>query len=165
MKRALTIMALMGIVYMAIEVSFSALVELKWRLVGSSSLWMMLVGGTLGISLGSFNESKEGSSVPYKLRVFLGMFTITAIELISGCILNLWCKFDIWDYSRAPLNLLGQIDIIHSTCWLLLTPFVFWSDDVLRHYLYEEAKPLSLGAYYARAFLPGRKETDKITVT
>ena len=164
MKRCTTIMLIMGIAYMSIEVSFSAVTRFQWRLVGSSSIWMMLVGGLLGLTLGSFNESKEGSSIPYKIRVVGGMLAITAIEFVSGGILNLWLKFNIWDYSAAPLNLLGQIDITHSICWLLLTPFVFWADDILRFYLYAEAKPLTLGAYYARAFLPNRKPRDKITV-
>lgn len=77
---------------------------------------------------------------------------MTAGELLSGCVLNLWLDFDIWDYTRNPLNYLGQIDIFHSACWLVLVPFVFWADDVMKHYLTNAGKPEPLSSFYIRIF-------------
>lgn len=142
----LTIFVLMGIVYVCIEVFFSAFTGHDWSLVGTSSVWMFIVGGYLGLTVGKFSNYKH--NVKYPLDVIAGAGLITLVELISGIILNIWLKFDIWDYSSSKFNFLGQIDYIHSFCWLLLTPMIFWLDDVIRHYAFGEARPKSLINYY-----------------
>ena len=51
-----------------------------------------------------------------------GLLTeITFIEFISGCIVNLWGKLEVWDYSDMPANFLGQICLYYSILWGLLT--------------------------------------------
>lgn len=55
MRRYFTMWILLGITYLAIEVVFSALTEMKWRLVGTSSIWMFIVGGSLGLALNFVN--------------------------------------------------------------------------------------------------------------
>ncbi|MBR2166928.1 MAG: hypothetical protein IJ920_01115 [Paludibacteraceae bacterium] len=37
----------------------------------------------------------------------MGAILITAVELISGFVLNIMLKLNIWDYSNMPLNFLG----------------------------------------------------------
>lgn len=142
----LTIFVLMGIVYVCIEVFFSAFTGLQWRLVGESSVWMFIVGGFLGLSVGKFSNYKR--KIAYPFDILIGAALITLVELISGIILNVWLKFNIWNYSSSRFNLLGQIDYIHSICWILLTPTIFWLDDVIRHYVFGEAKPNRLIDYY-----------------
>lgn len=34
---------------------------------------------------------------------------ITAVEFAVGCIVNLWLKWDVWDYSQQSAHLMGQI--------------------------------------------------------
>ena len=150
MKNNLTIFTLMGICYVFIEVAFSSIVSLKPALIGSSSLWMFLVGGLLGVTLGKMNEIKFTRNLIYPINIFAGAFVITLNELISGIILNKWLGFDIWDYSHATYNFLGQIDLVHSICWVFLTPFVFWVDDVMKHYMFEEPRPDKLINYYLK---------------
>ena len=150
MRKDLTIFTLMGICYVFIEVAFSSLVSLKPALIGQSSLWMFLVGGLLGFTLGKMNEIKTTRNLIYPLNIFAGAAMITIIELISGIILNKLLGFDIWDYSSAKYNFLGQIDLIHSTCWVILTPFVFWVDDVMKHYMFDEPRPEPLFKYYIK---------------
>ena len=119
-------------------------------LIGHSSLWMLPVGGFLSTILGEFNEKKTLAKIDYRLRVLIGGVAITLIELTSGLILNRLCGFDIWDYSKNMLNFMGQIDLLHSTYWVLISPFVFWVDDVIRHYMFSEERPASLFTYYKR---------------
>lgn len=143
----LTIFVLMGILYVCIEVFFSAIVDMKLRLVGQSSIWMFLVGGLMGVVIGQYNRYKV-THLPYPRNIILGCLLITFMEFVSGLILNKICGFAIWDYSKNPLNLMGQIDIIHSTCWLLITPVIMWLDDVIRFYMYEEARPAGFWRYF-----------------
>lgn len=150
MNKNLTIFTLMGICYIFIEVAFSSIVSLKPALIGQSSLWMFLVGGLLGLVLGKMNEIKTTRNLIYPFNIFVGAAMITCIELVSGIILNRWLGFNIWDYSGAKYNFLGQIDLVHSTCWVILTPFVFWIDDVMKHYMFEEPKPDKLYKYYIK---------------
>ncbi len=46
---------------------------------------------------------------------------ITLLEWICGCIVNLWLKLDVWDYSDMPLQIMGQICFIFSFFWFLLS--------------------------------------------
>lgn len=150
MNKNLTIFTLMGICYIFIEVAFSSIVSLKPALIGQSSLWMFLVGGLLGLTLGKMNEIKTTRNLMYPFNILAGAAMITFIELISGIILNRWLGFNIWDYSGAKYNFLGQIDLVHSTCWVILTPFVFWVDDVMKHYMFDEPRPDKLYKYYIK---------------
>lgn len=145
MKKFLTLFSLMGIMYVFIEVAFTSITSLQPRLVGQSSLWIMLVGGLAGVILGSYNGK---SKTPYPFQVIYGALLIISIEFLSGLILNKYLGFNIWDYSSNRFNLLGQIDLFHSICWLILTPFVFWIDDVMRYYLYGSKYPDDIITYY-----------------
>jgi len=150
-KKHFTIFMVFGILYVFIEVAYKAVLSMKGSLMGSSSLWMMLLGGMLGVVLGSINEKNSAlGELPYILQVIFGALLVTAMEFLSGCILNRWLGFGIWDYSHLPFNLLGQINIVHSSYWLLMTPTAFWLDDVIRHYVYKKEKPGPFVKYYTR---------------
>lgn len=149
-RKDVTIFALMGILYVFIEVAYSSIVSMDPALIGGSSLWMMLVGGLLGVTLGKLNQMSWFNRLHHAITVLIGVVAITGIELVSGIILNRWLGFDIWDYSDSSLNLLGQIDWVHSLCWVAITPLAFWADDVLRHYLFDAPKPPALISYYYR---------------
>ena len=151
MRRSLTLGVLFGMTYNVIEVFYNAISSGTWDLVGASSVWMFLVGGAAGVVLGKINEPGScPACLPYPIQVILGGSVITSLEFLSGLILNVWLGLDIWDYSSAKLNIMGQIDLWHSFCWILVTPTAFWVDDVLRHYLYEKARPATLFGYYKR---------------
>ena len=145
--RNFTIFGLLGIVYVFIEVVFGAITAMSPRLIGQSSVWMFIVGGLSGYLLGLLND-KGATNLKYPLPILLGGLIITTLELISGIILNIWCKFNIWSYSDCKFNFLGQIELGHCICWLLLTPLAFWLDDVICHYMFGEERPAPLIDYY-----------------
>ena len=69
-----------------------------------------------------------------------------------GVILNIWLKLDIWDYSREPFNLYGQICLFYALIWFLLVPFNIYVDDYLRYRLFGEKKPEGLFQNYKDLF-------------
>lgn len=149
MKKNLVIFFIFGISYNFVEVFYSSLGAHSLSLIGRTSLWMTLVGGALGLTLGMINE--PGSPI-YKthplIKTMAACSLITVIEFIAGCILNLGLGLDIWDYSDMWGNVLGQINPVHTFYWFMMSPLGFWMDDAMRFYLFGEDKPRSLGGYY-----------------
>lgn len=66
---------------------------------------------------------------------------VTLLELISGIILNVWLKLDIWDYSNLPFNFMGQICLPFSLAWVLLSLIAIIVDDYLRYKFFDEPFP------------------------
>ena len=59
-------------------------------------------------------------------KCLFGAFTITALEFVTGCIVNLWLGWNVWDYSDLYMNLFGQVCLMFSTAWYFITiPAVF----------------------------------------
>ena len=82
------------------------LIELIWR--GRSHWTMFLLGGICFIYLGLINEVLPWS-MPLWQQILIGAIGITILEFVTGCIVNLWLGWGVWDYSGLPGNLLGQI--------------------------------------------------------
>ena len=74
-------------------------------------------------------------------QCIIGSFVVTGIEFVSGCIVNLWLGWNVWDYSNMPLNLLGQICLPFSLLWVLVSGIAVILDDHLRYWLFGEEKP------------------------
>ena len=106
---------------------------------GFSHWTMFLVGGTCFILIGIINEITP--KMPLIRQMFLSAIIITAIEFISGCILNLWLGWNVWDYSDEFGNILGQIRVKHSIYWFLLSSIGIVLDDYIRYFLFGEEKP------------------------
>lgn len=54
-------------------------------------------------------------------KMALSAIGITFLEWITGCVLNIWMKMDIWDYSKLPMQIMGQVCLIFSFFWFLLS--------------------------------------------
>lgn len=106
---------------------------------GFSHWTMFLVGGICFILIGAINEITP--KMPLIWQMFLSSIIITVIEFISGCILNLWFGWNIWDYSDEFGNILGQICVKHSIYWFLLASIGIVVDDYIRYFLFGEEKP------------------------
>lgn len=113
-------------------------IELLWR--GYSHWSMFLLGGVCFIALGLINEIISWET-PLTAQMFIGCAIITTLEFITGCIVNLWLGWDIWDYSELPCNLLGQISLKSSVGWYFLSAVGIIFDDWLRYLLFNEEEP------------------------
>ena len=113
-------------------------IELMWR--GYSHWSMFLLGGICFIALGLINEIIPWE-MPLTVQMFIGCVIITVLEFITGCIVNLWLGWDVWDYSDLPYNLLGQISVVSSAGWYFLSAVGIVLDDWLRYIFFGEEKP------------------------
>ena len=114
------------------------LLELIWR--GYSHWTMFLLGGTCFILLGLINEILDWDT-PLTLQMLIGCTVITVLEFITGCVVNLWLGWNVWDYSDIKFNILGQISLYSSIGWYFISLVGITLDDWLRYRLFGEKKP------------------------
>ena len=107
---------------------------------GYSHWTMFLLGGICFIALGLINEVIPWD-MPLLLQMFIGGIIITVLEFITGCVVNLWLGWNVWDYSELPCNLLGQISLFSSIVWIGLSLVGIVLDDFIRWKFFGEDKP------------------------
>ena len=125
---------ILGIIGGAIYV----LLEMLWR--GFSHWTMFLLGAVCFILIGLVNEVFEWDT-PLLLQMLFGCAIITALEFVTGCIVNLWLGWEVWNYSQYKFNVLGQISLRSSVGWYFLSLVGIFLDDWLRYKLFGEEKP------------------------
>ena len=100
---------------------------------GHSDVSMFFVGGLCGLLIGLINEITP--KMPVLLQMLLGSVIVTFIEFVTGYILNIKLGLHIWDYSNLRFNILGQVSLLFSVLWFLLSYVVIWLDDKIRKYI------------------------------
>lgn len=119
-----------GSTYCSLEVIFR----------GRSHWTMVVLAALIFLVIGSINEIFPWKMSLAKQGVY-GACIVTALEFITGCIVNLWLRWNVWDYSNMPLNLLGQICLPFSLLWILLSIVAIIIDDYLRYLMFDEEIP------------------------
>ena len=119
-----------SIIYMSLEI--------LWR--GYTHWTMGILGGICFICLGLINEILSWET-PLVLQMLIGSTIITILEFITGCIVNLWLGWNVWDYSNLPLNLLGQICLPFSILWYFISAIGIVIDDYIRYIYFDEERP------------------------
>lgn len=119
-KKEVLIIIIMGCVYTNIEMIYR----------GCSHPSMIIVGGLSGALAGIINDITPKMKM-YK-QCLLSAVIITAIEYVSGYILNIKLHLNIWDYSNLKYNLNGQISLVFSLVWIFLSYFAIKFDDLLK---------------------------------
>lgn len=114
------------------------LIEHLWR--GYSHWTMFFVGGMAFWMIGCINEYIDWNMSLWK-QMAIGSFIITCLEFVSGFLINIVLKWQVWDYSDLPLNILGQICLPFSIIWFLVSLLAIIADDYLRCWLFGEEKP------------------------
>lgn len=106
------------------------LIEIAWR---QRTHWSMLVlGGLCFLLLNKIYNKLQNNSLLEKCVV--GAIVITALEFATGCVVNLIFGYEVWNYSRMPLNLFGQVCIVYSTLWgFLCIPINFLSKKINKY--------------------------------
>ncbi|MCI5623851.1 MULTISPECIES: putative ABC transporter permease [Anaerostipes] len=107
---------------------------------GYSHYSMFLCGGACFLCCGLLNENVK-IEMSFISQMVLSSLIITTLEFITGLIVNVWLKMDIWDYSHLPYNFMGQICLLYTVLWFLVSGIAIVLDDYLRYKLFQEEKP------------------------
>lgn len=91
--------------------------ELLWR---GYSHWSMTIAGGLAL-MSIYYFSNRLPARPLWLQCLEGCLTITAIEFIIGYIVNIQLRWNVWDYSDIPFNIMGQVCLSFMALWFVLT--------------------------------------------
>lgn len=103
-------------VYLFGAVSYG-LIEILWR--GYTHWTMILTGGICFLSIYVVNT--VFTDINILLRALISAVIITAVELTVGVIVNIKLGWNVWDYSAVKFNFLGQISLVYSFFWYLLS--------------------------------------------
>ena len=125
-----TLWSMGGLLYIALE--------LLWR--GYSHWTMFILGGLCFIGLGLINEVLPWD-MPLWQQILLGAALITLLEFLTGCVVNLWLGWGIWDYSNMRGNILGQICPQYFVLWIPVSLVGIALDDCLRYKKWGEDRP------------------------
>ncbi len=105
------------------------LIEILWR---GRTHWSMLCAG--GISfLGLAKISERLKTHCLFIKALAGCGFITTVEFIFGILFNVILKRKVWDYSKMPLNLGGQICALYSFFWLILSLLFIPLSDTIKN--------------------------------
>lgn len=110
--------------------------ETFWR--GYSHWTMFILAAFLFIVLGLLNEIWSWNILTQSI---IGAIIATIAEFITGCIVNIWLGWNIWDYSEMWGNVLGQICPAFSLLWIVMSIIAIVLDDVIRWKFFKEEKP------------------------
>lgn len=102
--------------------------ELLWR--GHTHPSMFLAGGICFVLINIISDRFREMSV-YK-KGLLSTFSITATEMVIGVVVNIKLGLGVWDYSSLPLNLNGQISLVYSLLWFILSILLIKGLDYLK---------------------------------
>lgn len=114
------------------------LTEIVWR--GRSHWTMFLLGGMCFVAMGLINEVLPWE-MPLWQQALIGACIITALELLTGCVVNLWLGWGVWDYSSMPGNILGQICPQYFLLWIPVSTAAIVLDDWIRCLRFGEERP------------------------
>lgn len=104
------LMSLGGAVYYCIELVYR----------GYSHWSMFLLGGCCFGIIDAISEKATFLKSVWS-KMALSALGITISEWICGCIVNLWLKLNVWDYSNMPLQIMGQVCMLFSFFWFVLS--------------------------------------------
>lgn len=119
------IFIIFGALYCLLEISFR----------GYTHSSMFLLGGLCGVLIGILNEITP--TMPIPLQMLISSIMVTVLEFIFGYILNIKLGLHVWDYSNRAFNYKGQICLLFSILWFLLSLIVIYLDDYLKERLFK----------------------------
>lgn len=96
------------------------LIELLWR--GRTHPSMFIAGGICLTLIYAISQYFRELSL-FK-KSLLAAFSITAVEIVTGVIVNIMLNLSVWDYSVLPANIIGQVSLIYSVLWFLLSAVI-----------------------------------------
>ena len=107
-------------------------IEILYR--GYSHISMLLAGGLCFMLVGAVeNLLGDGASLIGQM-IICGLM-ITGVEFVVGMIVNRQMHLNVWDYSGQQYNLKGQICLLYTNLWILLSCPVIVLHDYMEYIL------------------------------
>ena len=110
------------------------LIELFVR--GRTHISMGLLGGAAMLFIHTLGNRRRNGMMILTAALSSALF-ITAVEYVTGIILNIELGLGIWDYSNLSFNLRGQICAEYSLKWVLVSLFGLFADEIIRKALFK----------------------------
>lgn len=114
------------------------IIELLFR--GRSHPTMFVLGGLCFVLIGLLNE-RFPWEMPLVCQMVISALMVTAFEFIFGIIFNVILHMGVWDYSKLPYNILGQVCLLFTNLWAFLSLAAIVVDDWIRYLAFGEEKP------------------------
>lgn len=124
---------------------------LEMAVRGRTHWTMFMLGGICFVIMGLLNEHIFPWDMSLVAQSIVSAVVITILEFVTGCVVNLWLGWQIWDYSDIPFNLCGQICLVFSVAWCFLSTIGIILDDWIRFLLYA----------FLHKYLPGMQAREK----
>ena len=107
-------------------------IEILYR--GYSHISMLIAGGICFILVGAV-ENILGSTASIISQMLWCGIMITTVEFIVGIIVNKHMHLNVWDYSGEQYNFKGQICLLYSNMWFLLSYPMILLHDCMKYIL------------------------------
>ena len=121
-----------GIVYYFAEILFR----------GFSHFSMLICGGLCFLLVGNIGNlilnSKDNIIISIIKIMLIGTMIITTLEYITGMIVNVKYNLKVWDYSDMKYNVNGQICLLYSFFWALISLICVYVYNVMEEYLFKK---------------------------
>lgn len=108
---------------------------------GFSHISMFIAGGICFVFIGLLDESRK-IRIPFIMQMLISSVIITAVELVTGMIVNIGLNLNVWDYSYIPFNYKGQICLLFSIMWFFLSGIGIILEDLIRIIIFKENNSL-----------------------
>lgn len=122
-----------GVIYYLLEILFRGY-----------SHWSMFALGGSAFCFCTF----QGYYMRWKEKIWIqvvrGTIFVTSLEFTTGIILNKIMGLQIWDYSKMPFQLLGQICLPFTILFSALILAGILAGGMLLHWVFGEEKPVFL---------------------
>lgn len=113
-------------------------IEMFWR---GYSHWTMFILGGICYVFASYQNEFYKFQLPLLWQVVLCDAFALFAEFVTGCIVNLWLGWQVWDYSDLRFNILGQTSLKFALLFLPLCLGAIVLDDYFRYSFFHEKKP------------------------
>lgn len=107
-------------------------IEILYR--GYSHISMLIAGGICFLLTGVIENILGDSSSLIGQMVICGLM-ITLVEFLVGMVVNRQMHLNVWDYSGQQYNLKGQICLLYTNLWFLLSCPLILLHDYLEYIL------------------------------
>ena len=105
------------------------------------SHWTMFVLGGICFLFFKIQGDMVGRADPLWKQVGRGVIFVTAMEFITGIIVNKYFGLGVWDYTDQPLQLFGQICVPFIIIFSGLTAVGIILSGYMGYWIYGDQKP------------------------